>query len=299
MIRRLMDDYHIVYKERGNRHCREGWVQINCPFCIGGIPDFHMGYNLEREVGFNCYRCGFHSVAKTLSHLLGISGKEAYTLYRRYVGKGMAIEPEIKPARRICKLPAMVDIETGDMAYNYLRTRFRQFSENWLKHTIRMYRLKKTSWKSPIMPNRIIIPSILDGKIVNYQGRDYTGSVNLRYLNSNQDDEVVNIKEMVWGSDMAIYDKIMVCEGAFDAMTIGPGAVHLGGIGYTKKQLEILGTYKEVMICFDAERQAQSRARELMASLGLRCKVQNILLDTGDINEADKETIDKLKEMLQ
>lgn len=93
MIRRLMDDYHIVYKERGNRHCREGWVQINCPFCIGGIPDFHMGYNLEREVGFNCYRCGFHSVAKTLSHLLGISGKEAYTLYRRYVGKGTAIEP--------------------------------------------------------------------------------------------------------------------------------------------------------------------------------------------------------------
>ena len=55
-IIQLFEDYKIPYFTEGYKYCRPGWVNIDCPFCIGS-PGPHLGYNLSGNY-FNCWRCG-------------------------------------------------------------------------------------------------------------------------------------------------------------------------------------------------------------------------------------------------
>lgn len=305
MIRKLFDDYGIRYIETGNHHCRPGWVQVCCPMCIDGDSSYHMGYNLKQNTGFTCYRCGGHSSGAVLSRLLSVSIREASTILRRYVKQSKEAKQDSGTAEnsstiRRCKLPVMREIVKGDnLPYNYLKARFCHLPEAALIDLIQFYQLSFTDWKDSLMPCRIIIPAFKNGEIVSYQGRDYTGLSRARYLDSKPENEICNLKEMVWGLDDVPLDSVMICEGPFDAMTIGPGAVHLGGISFTDTQVKLLQRFKKAYIVFDSEMQARRQARKLANRIGLHTQVRIVKIEGHDINSASVKEIEQLKGLVQ
>jgi len=78
----LLSDYGIEVATQSDKHYREGWVNVSCPFCTGN-PGYHLGYNKDDKY-FYCWRCGWHSIYKVLVALLGISYNDVKALLSEY-----------------------------------------------------------------------------------------------------------------------------------------------------------------------------------------------------------------------
>jgi len=93
-----------------------------------------------------------------------------------------------------------------------------------------------------------------------------------------------------------------VCEGAFDAWRIGPGAVATLGVGYSEAQVGRILRFPIRAICFDSEPQAQKRARKLRDELtGFKGETYVIELESAkDASEASEvEILQIRKEILK
>ena len=139
---------------------------------------------------------------------------------------------------------------------------------------------------------RIIIPIYHQGKIVSFQGRDYTGQSGLRYKSCGIENEIIHHKHLLYGEQFVDSNHIIVVEGPFDQWKMGDNSVALFGTGYTNQQGNLLLKYKKISILFDTEGEAKRHANILgdrMAGLG--SEVDLIFLKEGDpgdlpINEA-------------
>ena len=303
MIIKLLEDFNIDHRETGNEHCRYGWVQVNCPFCLEGDYKFHMGFYKEENYGFNCYRCGYHSEVKTISKILQINIQQARTIIRRYLKKAIGnteqIDSEIKASTKNCILPIGHKIKPENRGYRYLKSRFPYHNIRELQNIVKKHKIYYTEYDAELMPNRIIIPTWFNGEIVTYQGRDYTNESRAKYLNAEPENEKMNIKDIVWGYDFCNFDKVLVCEGVFDALMIGDGAVHLGGTAYTEAQVNLLKEFSKVYICFDSEKQASIQASKLADRLSLYSQVFILQTDAEDIGSADIKEIEQLRRLLE
>lgn len=304
MIRELFKDYGIDARERGSEHCRPGWVQICCPMCPDGDGGFHMGYNFDKQYGFTCYRCGHHFPDQVIARLLQITRAEAGRLYRRYVKTATITAPEapnsdIEAPGRALVMPGGYRLENSNSpAYGYLRARFPHISHGEFSGMIRRHSIYYTGGNAGAMRNRIIFPAFWSGRIVTFQGRDYTGRASATYMNPNPDKELLNIKEIAWGLDFVPGDRVLVCEGVMDALAVGAGAVHLGGLGYTRRQVEILRQFRNVYICFDSEPGALRIARKLASDLGLGVQAAVVHIDAPDIAECGKDELKRLRQLI-
>lgn len=308
MIIKLLKDLQIDHRETGNEHCRYGWVQINCPFCIEGDDEFHMGFNIEGNYGFNCYRCGYHSEIATLSKLLRIGRMEARAIVSRYLHKGgkSTQTAKIEAIGQKCILPLGHVIKPENEGYRYLRGRLPHYSVQELHYLVKKHRIYYTD-SNPHSPDgklmgmggRVTIPTWYCGQIVTYQGRDYTGKQKQKYMNPAPDQEIRNIKSIVWGYDFCNFDTVLVCEGVFDALAVGDGAVHLGGTAFTLPQIGLLKEFRKVYICFDKGAQAQAQASKLANSLSLHTDVSIIKVEAPDVGSATKEEIESLRRLLK
>ena len=302
MIRQLLKDYKIDFRETGNEHCRHGWVQIRCPMCYEGDYKFHMGYNYEEDYGFHCYKCGFHYPDKIIAEILEISRKEAKAILRRYLKRDSGSGgPETVTETTLPKLalPSGYQLKTPTTAaYRYLRGRFPHKADQEFISMIKDHRIYYTRPGLERYSGRIIIPTFWAGEAVSFQARDYTDKSRGKYINPNKDEEIRNIKQMVWGMDRC-GDSAIVCEGVMDALTIGDGAVHLGGISYSREQVKLLSRFRKLYICFDNEKAASRAARRLAASVGIFTEVALVSINSDDINSATLKEIDWLKSLLK
>ena len=53
----LYQDYNVPFQTEGHKHCRDGWVNTECPFCTGN-PGLHLGATLDGKI-FTCWRDGW------------------------------------------------------------------------------------------------------------------------------------------------------------------------------------------------------------------------------------------------
>ena len=83
-ILNLYKDHSIPFITEGNKHARDGWVNVHCPFCAGE-QNYHLGYELDSN-HFNCWRCGGHFQDQTIAKLLHITTDKAEQLIREYEG---------------------------------------------------------------------------------------------------------------------------------------------------------------------------------------------------------------------
>lgn len=96
--------------------------------------------------------------------------------------------------------------------------------------------------------NRIIIPYRRAGKVLGYQGRDWTGQAVAKYLNAK------DMPRMFWNVDaLSTQPWVLVVEGVFDALRFLPYAIACGGKP-TDAQTEQLISYPgKILICLDLD----------------------------------------------
>lgn len=286
----FFSDYSIEWREHGHKHCRPGWIQTACPFCTGN-PGYHLGYNLDGGF-FTCWRCGFHSVIEVVKALSGQDwgrAKKAVSEYNRAFSLTSAHTPTIRQDRRISvRLPRIIhDLKAPHMRY----LKKRGYNPRKLA---KIWGLMGTG---PVgdYKHRIIAPITLNGRLVSYQGRDYTEKSRLRYKACKQRDELIDHKNLLYGLDQAKGTSCILVEGITDVWRLGPGAVATFGIKYKPSQFQLLWErFSKVFVMYDndpqAIKQAKKIANELVVLFDLDVEICIIKSDPGKLSQktADK-----------
>ena len=141
---------------------------------------------------------------------------------------------------------------------------------------------------------RIIIPLILDGKIVSWTGRSILSKQKInelkipRYKNLSIEQSVIDPKSILYNLDNCMSKTAVLTEGAFDVMRLGDGFFCSFGTELTQAQIiEIKNRFSKVFIMFDNEIEAQAKARKFglqIASMGVDVEIVDAY---GDFNKND------------
>ena len=278
-------DYNIPYWESGN-NVSPGWINITCPMC--GDKSSHGGINPNGGY-YHCWRCGGHALKQIIKTLLNISYFEVEKIIQEYSGisSNQIIKQKLNTNTELNLPPEAMKLNYTQK--EYLKSRgFNPF------HLQSEYKLKATSYFGEYA-YRIIIPIYLDGKLVSYQGRDYTGKHDLKYKACKKENEIIHHKHIVYNADNCNQDFVILVEGVTDVWRLGDNTAALFGISYTIQQIEFIkNRWKRVCIFFDSEIQAQEKANKLGASLsgmGIDVQIAHFpnIDDPGNLN--DKEAM--------
>jgi len=142
---------------------------------------------------------------------------------------------------------------------------------------------------------RIYIPILYKGKEVSFTTRSIKDTVEMRYISAKEKDEVYPHKKVLFGEHYA-RDSIIITEGPFDAMKIGPGAVATCGTTYSIEQVSDMVKYPTRVVCFDSDPEAVARGNELANTLSLYDgDTYVVTLDAKDAGSAGKAEITELR----
>ena len=283
----ILNQLNIPTAPEGHHHARQGWIQIDCPFCGKDTYKYHMGYSLEGHF-FNCWRCGSHRPIETLMEITGLPFSKCWKLLDEIVPTKIKKE---KPKGKLI-LPAS-NGRLQPVHKQYLKSR--GFNPTKLKKIWGICGIgiaAKLSW-------RIFIPIFYHGKMVSWTTRSISNNKKVtRYISASLKEESIPHKSLLYGEDYC-EKTIIVTEGPFDVWKIGPGAVATLGTGYSNKQLLRMTNYLKRIICFDSDRLAQERAKKLCDDLSVYPgETFNIQLDAKDAATASDKEIKLLRKEL-
>lgn len=264
----LYRNFNIEFRTEGHKHCREGWVNTPCPFCMGNFG-YHLGFNISDEY-YVCWRCGGHGVKQTLHLLLNLPYNKVMGILKQYGDTPSIVTKPQKIKIKKLQFPSNILTELPDSHRRYLKNR--EFDPDEIKH---QWKIMATTHYSQIngldFKHRIIIPIFWNGEIVSYLGRSIHPDNELRYLVCPEQYEAVNIKKTIYGNPAKYKDLGICVEGVTDVWRVGPTSFALYGIKYKPEQVRIIAkTFKRVVVLFDDDAQAQQQANKLVADLRFR-----------------------------
>jgi hypothetical protein len=290
-IIQLYQDFSVTYQTEGHKHCRPGWINVECPWCSGN-PGLHLGYNIEGNY-FVCWRCGSQRVVPTIAKLINLPERETYFIVKKYglLVPKLSKEPVVKIRVKAHRLPS----NTSPLLPHHKKyLEFRNFDPDKLE---REWKLLSTGPVSKLdnidYKHRIIIPFIWNEQQVSFDSRDVTGKDPGRYKACPKDRELIPHKEIIYCNQQYLKDKIICVEGPTDVWRFGKNSGAVSGIKYTPKQVRILAKFKQVFIVFDPDPQALFQAEKLKAELkfrGIKTEViKGLNTDPGQMlqNDAD------------
>ena len=290
----LYRDFNLDFKTEGHKHCREGWVNVECPFCTGN-PGYHLGFELQQEY-FYCWRCGFHPVVPTLSKLLNLPVFKVKGIIKEYGGKSVLMHTIKEPD----KLPFKLPTGTSELMQPHLRYLEKRgynslkIIEDWkIKGTGPHAILDKLNYK-----NRIIVPIYWNGLLVSFVARSINPKDAYRYLVCPKDREIVFHKNILYGNQRK-WKRVGICvEGVTDVWRLGGNAFATFGIEFKRKQVrEMVRAFDFIYVMYDNESQANVQAEKLMAELnfaGVKTKrIHAPTKDPGSMNQDDADYLVK------
>ena len=279
---------------------RADFYNVCCPFCISD-HGYHLGIS---DRGFaTCFKCGWHSIESTLHALLDC-GYQTAKHFAKTICKGKSFEvDETKTAK--FELPSDHVLHTKGLSipFQYMIERLHGYCKdtNDFISRLRSYdiRFTKFEYKDAMLAGRIVFPNYYHGKAVSWQARDYLGIHKLKYVTAPKDGELIFHKNFLWGIDKVPYDKVIVCEGVMDALTIGYGAVHTHGVKFSKAQVDELASFSEVYICYDSDEAGNDGAKRLASQLSHKTKVKIVKVSDKDLNSCSTQEIEDVKGLIQ
>lgn len=291
-ITEILTELKISFVTEGqHRHCRNGWINFDCPFCGKDTNKFHMGYSISGGYT-NCWRCGSHSLISSLIEHTGLSKQTIEKLLDGLplVTTSKKDEPEYK--RNEVLLPkGLEDLSTPHK--RYLKSRGFDIEE-----IQRLWKIQGISI-APKLSWRIFIPIFYHGEIVSWTTRSISDDVERRYIDAGTNEERMKSTDLLYGEDF-VRHAVVICEGPLDAWKIGPGAVAITGLSFTPKQMSKMVRYPVRAVCFDNEVPAQKRANHLVDQLSIYPgTTYNIQLDSKDAGCATKKEIQKIRKILE
>jgi hypothetical protein len=302
-IVQLLEDNHIHYR------IRKEWVNVCCPYC--GDNDYHLGLTDDGKA--TCFRCGTHNINSVIHELLHCGASESKSIVRRYICRSKS-ERKDDPAK-VCssafefKVPSSGNILRAKFPFMYLRRRFKWMSIDEFVSMVKRCGITYTDTEF-VMPKpdgnltgmfaeRIVFPLIHNGIPVSYQCRDYTDSCKVKYMTAYPEYERIMHKDVLYGEDYVPYSKVIVCEGVFDALSIGAGAVHTFGVKWSRSQAESLCAYDKVYIAYDNDKAGKLGAESLASAIKHRVKVTIVRVSAKDINSCSQSEIEDIKALIQ
>jgi hypothetical protein len=285
----ILEEHNIEYRSAGqHEHTREGWIQIDCPWCGKGSRKFHLGINID-GVFANCWKCSYHSVQSVLFELIpGTSWGDAQSLLNDLDKAPRRPVEGIRPKGRL-QTPSGVE-PLSRLHKSYLMGRL--FNPDEL---VKLWGIQGIRISSRL-PWRIWIPIHYQGEIVSWTTRAIGAKVDKRYISASAGEEVIPHKNVLYGWDY-VRHSVIICEGPIDVWRIGPGAVATFGLNFSDSQIELMRRIPRRVICFDNEKQAQKRAEALSSKLiGFHGETYIVRVESGgDVGEADKEEVETLR----
>jgi len=284
-IIQLYKDYNIHYWTKGN-NVQQGWVNVKCPF---HNDSNHLGFNPVKNY-FHCWNCGHHSIEKVLSHLLNISREQVRKLLPDYETRTLLKNNITKSTiKKVLELPGT---DLTDRHRSYLIKR--NFDPDYI---IEKYKIKGTGitgdWRF-----RIMIPVFYKGQLVTYQGRDITDLQDSKYKNLSNEESIIPRGKIFYNFDNLPEKNtiIYICEGVFDVWRMGDGFVCSFGTSLSDVQIKLLSQFKKVVFIFDAEEEAQKKARQSagkLATLGVECELVELTFgkDPADLSDLEAEEL--------
>jgi DNA primase len=285
-IKSVLQSLNIHFVEQGqHRHASAGWIQVDCPWCSKDQKKFRLGINLSK--GFcNCWSCG----CKNLTNVLAVLGNIPYgeAKNRLHDVGWEVVQTTKKPNGKLVVPRGLQPLQSPHRKYLKSRGMNPDEIENlWGARGISIS--PKLSW-------RIWIPIHLHGEIVSWTTRTI-GNCSPRYITASPQEEILSSKSTLYGIDY-VRNSAIVVEGPLDVWAIGPGAIATLGMNYNQDQLLMLGSVPFRAICFDAEEDAQRRARGLAKKLqAFPGETIVVCLESGkDAAEADSEEVAQLRD---
>jgi hypothetical protein len=294
-VSRFFIDYKISHST-DHKNIRDGWIGVqDCPFC-GSRGKFHLGYNTYEHY-FSCWMCGGHSEPYVVAKLIGVNYDMAEEIVEKY-GGGLKSRPEprIRVGLSKFKLPS----GTGALQkYHKRYLEDREYNWEYLEEVWRIQgtgpvsKLDKLSYKL-----RILAPVYWDRRLVTFQARDITGKHRAKYMACPPEREIISHKHVLYGIQEDWGDRGICVEGIFDAWRLGTQAFATFGVKYTRDQLRaMVRHFKEVVILYDPEPQAQAQAQKLIDELefrGVKAWKVDLDCDPGDLSQDDANHLLKI-----
>lgn len=284
-INEVLDTLGIPYAEGGtHHHVRMGWKGIDCPSCSPNSSKYKLGL---RGWVASCWSCGKVSITWALSEASG----QPYSRVRELLGgldRGLPYE---KRPRGKLVIPKGV----GDLLPIHKRyLKDRGFDTDELVKLWGVQGIGLTlhlAW-------RIFIPITFRGKVVSWTTRSIAPNAEVRYVTARPEEESINHKDILFGEDFCTH-AVVVVEGCFDAMKIGPGSVAVMGVNYSKAQVLRLSRFPIRSVVFDAEPNAQRRARKLCDELSAYGGTTRLVqLESKDPGYCTKKELKTLRQLV-
>lgn len=283
-FRDVLQEYNIPTGPVSHYHVRQGWVNIDCPYCSPDSQGWYMGYSIAGNY-VNCWRCGGHPLINTVMMFTNLTYNEVKKLLDDLETEHFE---KPKPIGKLVIPKGIKKLRSAHIQYlNDRRFNWEKIERIWKIRGIGI--ASRLSW-------RIWIPIHYHGKTVSWTTRAISHNPKIaRYISASEDEEAMPHKKLLYGEDFARH-AIIVNEGPINAWRIGPGAVATFGSGYSIEQLERMSKYPIRAICFDNEPEAQKRARKLVNDLSVfPGETYNVILDAKDAAEESKENIERLR----
>lgn len=269
---------------------RNGWLKSKCPYCG---RDNKFGINLSAN-RCNCFRCGEHP--SPLNLVLYLEQLDTYAeaiklieseKYSGYTFKEE--EVEIRQKKPMYLPEGVFLLNQGDSvlargARNYIKERGFDVEE-----------LSRKGWGYGTEGKYfgyIIIPFYERGTLSYFNARLFMGN-GPRYNNPDVTDSGIGKSQLWFNQDaLYMYNSIFICEGAFNAQTMGDRGIASGGKAISRYQINqlIKSPVKRVIILLDPD--AKDRAIDVALRLVNYKKVKVVFLpEDKDVNDLGKKEV--------
>lgn len=293
---KLFLDYKIDFNNRVNR----GWTNVSCPFC--NDKTYNGGFNNAGDY-YHCWKCGGHDFKTALSLTISVPKNQIDELIEQYQGRSGILNKLNKKKAKAEKLTLPTDTFTP-AERKYLK--FRNFNPKYLHEKYKIVGGGISgAWKF-----RIIIPLILNNKIVSWTGRSILTKEKIkelkipRYKNLSIEQSVIDPKSIFYNLDNCKNDVAVLTEGAFDVINFGDDFFCSFGTELTQSQISMIkDRFKKIFILFDNEKEAQEKARKFglqIAAIGVEVEVVDAYSDFNkkDGGELTQEEVNIIREEL-
>lgn len=293
-IRAVLDEIGITYSESG-KNVSSGWVGVQCPMPGCGDHSNHMGINLSSPV-VSCYNCG--TTGNYLTYLAAEVGNwgQAIDILQEHIPRELRTyqaEVEENYVTHV-DLPEEAIKTPSKYHINYLKSR--GFDPKELDILYDLY------YCGPIgdWANRIIVPIYRHNKLITFTSVDIADDSDLRYKHLSKEKSIIHCKNHLYGIEQCSGRVLIVVEGYFDKLRVGPGCVCVFGTKVTPEQKKLMVGYSKVIIVFDGDEAGRINGRKLAQDISAFTEVELITLDEGvDPDSLPEEDINELKQMVK
>lgn len=278
-------------KRLGAWDYKHGWMRIPvCPYCHR-VEKLGVNLSLYR---CNCFRCNAHPSPAQL--IMDIEGFDNYGELLHFLNKGDFNDLEFKEEKIELAEKKDVYLPEGFINIKFGKSQLARSIRNYAIH--RGFDIDQLSSQGVGYCNKgnlfgyLIIPFFYGNELRYYNARNVLGS-GPRYSNPNKDTTGLGKEFIIYNHDaLEMYNKVFICEGAFNALTMGNNAIATMGKSISAYQVNelIKSPVERFIILLDPD--AKDYAINLALKLVAYKKVKVVYLPDGkDCNDLGKNKV--------